>query len=247
MKDTLDGTPLSLIALHGVMSSPAELRGFADPLMAGFPLKDVRWIFPRGRRRPFTYWGGRPAIAWFDMRGRGWSRVDAVGIEEATRRVAAVIDAERRRGVPPGRIVLAGFSQGGALALHAGLRRPDAIGGIVAVSAALPDPDSIPLAGPSAPPVLLAHGVLDSVVPFHFGRHAERLLRSRGYRVEFRRYAIGHWVCPSELLDIADWLGRVVQPEAWSAPAPGKSSATAARPLAGDDYSDISSAVPRLT
>jgi len=197
---------ISLIALHGVMSSPAELERFAPALQAGFPIKDVRWIFPTASARALTLWGGRTAIAWYDVVERGWARMDEEGIEEAVRAVAAVVARERRRGVPAERIVLAGFSQGGALALHAGLCHSLAVGGIIALSAAVPLCAALPAARPTSPPVFLGNGVLDTVLPFYFGWRSDRLLRAKEYRVESRRYAAGHWITHGELADVAGWL-----------------------------------------
>jgi phospholipase/carboxylesterase len=209
------------------MSSPTELERFAPALRAGFPMKDVRWVFPTASARAVTLWGGRTAFAWYDVVERGWARMDEEGIEKAARAVAAVIEEERRRGVPSERIVLAGFSQGGALALHAGLCHSLAVGGIIALSAAVPLCGAVPAARPNSPPVFLAHGVVDTVLPFYYGWCSDRLLRAKGYRVQSRRYATGHWVTRGELADVARWLeGQVLsRPDAdTSAAGPGKST-----------------------
>jgi len=224
---TSAGSRMVMVALHGLVSSVAEVEFFLRPLIWGFPVKGVRWLVPKAPVRPVTLLGGQPARAWYDL--HKWDDPqckDEGGIEAAARAVEAMVEAERKSGVPAKKIVLAGFSQGGALALHAGLRLGNAIGGIVALSAALPFPEQIPDAGPSAPPVFLAHGLLDAVVPATWGADSARMLESKGYDVCWQGYPIGHSVSWQELGDVAAWLeSRVLGTERAAVTSAAKCSA----------------------
>jgi phospholipase/carboxylesterase len=203
-----------MIALHGLATSPADVERFSANANANrFPLRGVRWIFPKAPTRRITLLGGRSALAWYDIRAWDRSCMDEDGIEAACATVSDLISSQRKRGVPAQRIVLAGFSQGGVIALHAGLRLRGDIGGIVALSAALPFPQATPAAQPDSPPVFLGHGLLDTVVPFWMGLETARLLLSKGYRVHWRKYTIGHTLDERELSDIARWLDERVPSE----------------------------------
>jgi phospholipase/carboxylesterase len=196
-----------MVALHGLVTSLAEIEFFLRPLMLGFPLKGIRWRVPRAPLRPVTLLGGQPARAWYDLCDWDDQRCqDPAGLEAATRAVEQLVEDERRNGVRPEQIVLAGFSQGGALALHAGLRLGHSVGGIVALSTALPAPVEIPSARPDSPPVFMAHGLLDAVVPSSWSSDSARLLETRGYDVRCQGYPIGHTVSWQELGDVAAWL-----------------------------------------
>jgi phospholipase/carboxylesterase len=197
-----------MIALHGLVTSPAEVSFFLRPLMWGFPLKGVRWVVPKAPTRRVTLLGGQPALAWYDL--VNWDPLckDERGIDAAACVVSELVAAERKKGVPASRIFLAGFSQGGQLALHTGLQLGDSIGGVVALSAALPFPEQIPSAEKSAPPIFMAHGLLDSVVPSSWGSDSARLLEAKGYEVSWQGYPIGHTVSWQELGDVAAWLER---------------------------------------
>jgi len=201
---------LSMIALHGLADSTAEVDQFVSPLVEDFPTSGVHWVFPRAPRRPVTLFGGRQAHAWYDVLARDRSRMDEVGLERATSSLVSLVESERARGVPAHRIVLAGFSQGGALALHAGLRLAGSVGGIVALSSAVPLLDAIPPRVATSPPLFLAHGFFDRVIPFSLGHESKRLLVSKGYDVEWRTYPTGHTLRRRQLADVADWLERRV-------------------------------------
>jgi phospholipase/carboxylesterase len=213
--------PVSVIAVHGLADSAAEVDAFASYLVGAFPTAGVRWIFPRALARPVTFYGGRSALAWFDVYACNRSRVDENGIEEASACLARVIARERRDGVPAKRIVLAGFSQGGTLALHAGLQQAASIGGIIALSGALPFLERVPPPTTAPPPLFLAHGYFDTVVPYGLGRESKATLESRGYDVEWHGYPVGHWIMPRMLGDIANWLERrVLESPSHTSPRP---------------------------
>src|SRR5262245_22767761 len=209
-----------MIALHGVALSTAEVEQVVAPLRERFRLEQVRWVFPRAPWRRITLLGGRPALAWYDLLSWDRSRTDEIGLEHATRSLIEKIAAQSASGVAPARAVLAGFSQGGALALHAGLRLGRSLAGVVAVSSALPSLRDVPRSSPESPPFFLAHGWFDSVVPFSMGRHTMRALVRQGYRVDWHSYPIGHWISERCLTQLADWIERhVLRAEPARAPA----------------------------
>ncbi|MEO6264452.1 MAG: dienelactone hydrolase family protein, partial [Luteimonas sp.] len=139
------------------------------------------------------------------------NRADEQGVEESILQVEALIAREAARGVPAQRLILAGFSQGGAIALAAGLRRREPLAGLVALSTYLPMHDrAAQLLAPqaTAQPLFMAHGLQDPVVPFLAGEHSATLLRQLGFAVDWHRYPIAHAVCAEEIRDLGDWLGR---------------------------------------
>jgi phospholipase/carboxylesterase len=169
---------------------------------------DVRWLFPRAPRRPLTILGGRAAHAWYDILAYDRSVMDGAGIEAAADEVTRAVREERERCSPGSRVALVGFSQGGALALHAGLQLHGEVDAVVAFAGALPFPEKIPPAGPGAPRVFLGHGRLDRVVPHAFGYESYEILKALGYDVEWRSYWCGHVLPPRTLRHVARWLRR---------------------------------------
>jgi phospholipase/carboxylesterase len=152
--------------------------------------------------------------AWYDVQDEGGvRREDARGVRESQAHVEGLIRREGRRGIPPARIVLAGFSQGGAVALQTGLRYPERLAGILALSTFLPLPDTLGAEAHPANrdvPVLMAHGTADALIPLSRGRDARDRLRALGYRVDWRQYPIPHAVSDAEIADIAAWLRGVL-------------------------------------
>jgi phospholipase/carboxylesterase len=139
-------------------------------------------------------------------------REDEAGIRESARRVQDLIAAEAARGVAPARLVLAGFSQGGAMALHVGLRHAAPLGGLVALSAYLPLVRTVPAeASPASrgTPVFFAHGTNDALIPVARARESRNVLVGLGCPVEYREYPIGHTVSDPEIRDLAAWLARL--------------------------------------
>jgi phospholipase/carboxylesterase len=151
--------------------------------------------------------------AWYDVRQEaGVRQEDPAGVRASRESIEALIARERGRGVTPDRIVLAGFSQGGAMALHAGLRHAARLAGIMALSCSLPLADS--LAAEASPtnrdvPIFMAHGTEDPLIPLARGARARDLLRQQGYRLDWHEYPMPHAVCPEEIRDLSAWLLRV--------------------------------------
>src|SRR5262249_43818161 len=155
-------------ALHGVAWSGDEIERLSAcvPERIQLPSREVRWVFPRAEERALSMFGGRSALAWYDILANDRSRLDHAGIEQSSQRIQDLVRAERALMPAEGAIVLVGYSQGGALALHVGLQLGGAVQGIAAVAAALPYPERIPEAAASAPRVFLGHGRFDRLVPY---------------------------------------------------------------------------------
>lgn len=210
---------LSVIALHGIALRDDEIEQTVGPVLryAGSP--DIRWLFPRAPRRNVTIMGECSARAWFDTSTYDRTLMDEAGIEEATETLCAAVRTERDRDPLRRRVVLMGFSQGGALALNAGLRLQGEVDGIIALATALPFPDRLGPATPQSPPVFFGHGFLDPCVPYQLGRESQRLMAAKRYQTEWHTYAYGHSTGRRQLRDVSDWLHRHFLV---AAPAPAK-------------------------
>ncbi len=204
-----------MILLHGLGADGHDF----EPLAAELGLLEspaVRWVFPHAPIRPVTINGGTRMRAWYDILGLDRRSVqDEAGIRESARNVWALVARERERRIAADRIVLAGFSQGGAIALFAGLRSPERLAGILALSTYVPLAESLDAeAHPAnaAVPIFMAHGTFDPLVPLSLGEGSRELLAARGYDVDWHAYPMPHRVCPEEVADIRRWLVRVLPP-----------------------------------
>jgi phospholipase/carboxylesterase len=204
----------SVVWLHGLGADGHDFVPVVPELHLPATLP-LRFVFPHAPVRPVTINGGALMRAWYDVRDDGGvRREDAAGVRESGRRVEALIGLEKRRGIPASRIVLAGFSQGGAMALHTGLRHPERLGGIVALSTFLPLPDT--LAAETSEPnrdvaIFMAHGTEDALIPLGRGRRSRDRLHELGYRVAWHEYPMPHAVCAEEISDLAAWLREVLE------------------------------------
>jgi len=201
----------AIIWLHGLGADGHDFEPVAPHVLwRGAPA--IRFVFPHAPERPVTINGGMRMRAWYDILAISLDRnQDTAGIEQSCSQVAALMEREQRRGIAPHRVVLAGFSQGGAIALQLGLRYPHRLAGIIALSTYLIDSRQSPAPSHTVNqglPVFMAHGSMDPVVPFGMGESAARVLQSWGYTVEWRSYPMMHAVCPEEIGDIAGWLQR---------------------------------------
>lgn len=201
----------SVILLHGLGADGHDFAPIVPELGLG---GKVRFVFPHAPHRPVTINGGYVMRAWYDLTGTSFdAHEDEAGIRASSQQVEALIAREVERGVPAARIVLAGFSQGGAIALHAGLRHAQALAGILALSTYLPLRARLAAEASAAGrevPILMCHGTEDPVVPLALGEGSARLLSEAGYPVEWRTYPMPHSVCPEEIADIAGWLAGVL-------------------------------------
>ena len=207
--DTGPDPQTTVIVLHGLGADGHDF----EPVCQELDLRDlgaVRFILPHAPEQPVTINGGYVMRAWYDIRQVDLQRQeDAAGVRASGAAIAALIDAERARGVAAGRIVLMGFSQGCAMALFTGLRYPERLGGIVALSGYQPLADSLEAERSDAnrlAPVFMAHGRLDPVVVPARGEAARDQLRALGQAVEWRDYRMEHSVSPEELRDLNAWL-----------------------------------------
>ena len=174
----------------------------------------VRFVFPHAPMRPVTINGGYVMRAWYDIRDDGGTRrEDPAGVRASQTAIEALVTRERGRGIPASAIVLAGFSQGGAMALHTGLRHPERLAGVMALSCSLPLADTLAAEAAAANrdvPIFMAHGTLDQMIPKARAQRAHDTLAGLSYEVEWHEYPMPHSVCMEEVADIAAWLGRVL-------------------------------------
>jgi phospholipase/carboxylesterase len=198
-----------LIWLHGLGADGHDF----EPLIPELRLVEefgVRVILPHAPPRPVTINGGMVMRAWYDVVSPDFGRAeDAAGIRQSERQLLALIAREVANGVPEERMVLAGFSQGGAMVLHTGVRYPRPLAGILALSCYLP------LAGllarehseaSLAVPIMMAHGVADPLIPLSLAEQSRDRLRHAGYTVDWHGYPMPHAVYPQEIRDLREWL-----------------------------------------
>jgi phospholipase/carboxylesterase len=200
----------SVIWLHGLGADGHDFEPIVPALSwPGAPA--IRYVFPHAPVRPVTINGGMPMRAWYDIRELGGRAQDQAGIAHSVAQVSRLLEREQSRGIDARRIVLAGFSQGGAIALQLALRHPQRLAGVMGLSTYLLDAGRLDLE--AAPenrdlPVFIAHGTMDPVVPFSLGESAANALRRMGYPVDWKTYPMPHSVSPDEVSDITGWLRR---------------------------------------
>ena len=206
-------TEASIIWLHGLGADGHDFEPILPELGAAITER-TRFVFPHAPMRPVTINGGYVMRAWYDVIDADIARrADAAGVHESEKILCGYIDAEVASGIRPERIVVAGFSQGGAIALHGGLRYPQRIAGVLGLSCYLPLPAAIAqgLAPTNAmTPIFMAHGSEDPVIPVQAGTQSRDFLKSLDYDVEWHTYPIQHAVCLEEIADIDRWLLRVL-------------------------------------
>src|SRR5262245_6396447 len=203
----------SVIWLHGLGADGHDF----EPIVPELDLpreQSIRFIFPHAPIRPVTLNNGMRMRAWYDLYDlEEHGRADEAGLRASAAAIEALIALEVERGTPSERIVLAGFSQGGALALHTALRHGARLAGIVALSAYLPLRSKVAAernAANASTPVFIAHGRLDPVLPFAAGEGARDELIQLGYPVTWKAYQMPHSVCAEEVVDISAFLRRVL-------------------------------------
>ena len=202
----------AVIWLHGLGADGHDFEPIVPEL--GLPGSlPVRFVFPDAPLRPVTINMGMRMRAWYDILQMGGGAEDEAGIRESQALLEELIARETARGIPHGRIVLAGFSQGGAIALQAALRHPERLAGILALSTYLPLERKLEEERHAANrdlPIFMAHGEYDDMIPMDRAVRSRDALRSLGYAVEWREYPMPHSVCPEEIADIAAFLLRIL-------------------------------------
>jgi phospholipase/carboxylesterase len=198
-----------VIWLHGLGDSG---DGFA-PIVPQLNLPaelGIRFVFPHAPIQPVTINNGMPMRAWYDIKSLELhQRADAKGVKESATTVNRLIQMELDKGIKASRIVLAGFSQGGVIAYHAGLRFPQSLAGILALSTYMSESDKLAQEGHEAnkaTPILVNHGNLDPVVPMELGKQAFDTLQNNSYNATWQTYPMQHSVCQEQIAHISQWL-----------------------------------------
>ena len=204
---------LAVLWLHGLGADGHDFEPIVPELGLRLP---VRFVFPHAPVRPVTINGGMQMRAWYDILGFDRrAKEDAAGIRASAAAVAELVDREIERGMPPDRIVLAGFSQGGAVALHTALRDPRPLAGVLALSTYLPLAATLASERSAANaniPLFMAHGTDDPVLPLSLADSSRRALEALGYAVDWHEYPMGHSVCMEEVSAIGAWLAGLAAP-----------------------------------
>ncbi len=200
----------AVIWLHGLGADGHDFEPIVPELVdRAWPA--LRFVFPNAPMRPITINGGMSMRAWYDISGQEIAqRQDEVGIRASIGLLDELIAREVTRGVPSQNILLAGFSQGGAIVLSGGIRHAQRLGGIIALSTYLPmaeKTDAEMSAANRATPVFMAHGNLDPTISHALGEMSREYLLKRGYHVEWHSYPMAHQVCAPEIADLKHWIG----------------------------------------
>ncbi len=201
----------SIIWLHGLGADGSDFA----PLVPQLSLPEslgIRFIFPNAPSIPVSINNGFVMPAWYDIKEMDIDRhVDEEQLRQSATGVHALIDREIERGVDSSRIIVAGFSQGGAVSFEAGLTYSKPLAGIMALSTYFATADSIKV-NPihEGMPILICHGSMDPVVPEALGKKSEATLQGLGFAPEYRSYPMEHSLCPQQVVDISDWMGRAL-------------------------------------
>jgi phospholipase/carboxylesterase len=211
--ETNDNPEIAIIWMHGLGADGNDFVPMVRELdLAGLP--GIRFIFPHAKTMPVTINNGYVMRSWYDISGLELTRrEDENGLRASQQDVEAFIAREKARGIPASRIVLAGFSQGCAMAIQTGLRQPEKLAGLLCLSGYVPLSAKLATerteAGKSTP-IFMAHGRYDNVVPFNRAEASRDLLVSLGYALEWHEYAMQHSLCLEEVQDISAWLKKVL-------------------------------------
>ena len=203
----------SIIWLHGLGADGNDFAPIVPEL--DLPKIAIRFVFPHAPVQSVTINAGMRMRAWYDITDGAIRREDERGVRASQALIETLIGREKERGTKAERLVLAGFSQGGAIALQTGLRHPERIAGIMALSTYVPIAEHLPAEASAANrklPIFMAHGSFDPVIPLARAEESRKLLQSLGYALEWREYSMPHSVCPEELADIGAWLKKILGP-----------------------------------
>ncbi len=205
-----------IIWLHGLGADGHDF----EPIVPQLNLPEalgMRFIFPHAPVRPVTLNQGYPMPAWYDIIDlTPEGREDAAGLDSSGKSISDIIHQQIAQGIESSNIILAGFSQGAALALYTGLRYPLALGGIIALSGYLPQAQSLKqeaCEANSSIPIFMAHGNMDPVVNIEFGQDSAKRLEHLGYPVSWKTYPMEHCLCAEQLKDLREWLVKVPAPQ----------------------------------
>ena len=203
----------TILWLHGLGADGNDFVPIIDELELP-PASRIRFIFPHAPMRPVSINNGFVMRAWYDVLNLNFGALeDEAGLRDSQRAIEALLKREQQRGIAAERIILAGFSQGGAMALQTGLRYPEKLAGIMALSCYLPLQRTLATEAHHAnfpTSIFMAHGTQDSIVPMALAITSKRQLLESDYAVEWHEYSMAHAVCAEELADISAWLKRVL-------------------------------------
>lgn len=201
----------AVIWLHGLGASGHDFEPVVPQLGLANDMA-VRFVFPHAPNIPVTINGGMVMPAWYDILEMSLERkVDIAQIERSAQQIRDLIQREIERGVEPKNIVIAGFSQGGAVAYHVALGYPQRLAGLMTLSTYLATNDSLSYSDINKNlPILIEHGTHDPVVPVVLGQQAQQLLTDKGYEVEYNTYPMAHQVCMPQIQNIGKWLNKVL-------------------------------------
>ncbi len=203
----------TILWMHGLGADGNDFVPIIDELELP-PDSRIRFVFPHAPMRPVSINNGFVMRAWYDVLNLNFSQPeDETGLRDSQRAIEALLEREQQRGITPERIVLAGFSQGGAMALQTGLRYPEKLAGIMALSCYLPLQQTLTAEAHranSATSIFMAHGSRDPVIPMTLAAASRRQLLESGYTVEWHEYPMAHAVCMEEMADISAWLRQVL-------------------------------------
>ena len=201
----------AVIWLHGLGASGHDFEPVVPQLGLDADMA-VRFIFPHAPNRPVTINGGMVMPAWYDILEMSLERkVDVNQIEESAQQIEDLMAREVERGVKPEHIVIAGFSQGGAVAYHVALGYRERLAGLMTLSTYLATNDNISYSDANKDmPILIEHGTHDPVVPAILGEQAKQLLSEKGYNVAYHTYPMAHQVCMPQIQNIGKWLNKVL-------------------------------------
>ncbi len=209
--ETAANPQASVIWLHGLGADGNDFAAIVPEL--DLPPVAIRFIFPHAPMQPVTINGGMVMRAWYDITNSTLRREDEQGVRASQTAIENLIAREKTRGSPASRIILAGFSQGGAIALHTGLRHPERLAGIMALSTYVPMADLLPAESTMINrdiPIFMAHGSADPVIPIERAQRSKAVLEQLGYGVEWHDYPMPHSVCAEEITDISTWLQQII-------------------------------------
>ncbi|PYM89904.1 MAG: carboxylesterase [Candidatus Rokuibacteriota bacterium] len=211
--ETAPSPRAAVIWMHGLGADGHDFAGIEREVTP--PGAAVRYVYPHAPMMPVTINNGYVMRAWYDVFGvAGERREDEAGVRASQERIERLIAREKARGIPARAIVLAGFSQGGAMALHTGLRHPERLAGVMALSCFLPVARAVATEASTANrdvSLFIAHGIADDLIPVARARAARDTLLGLGYEVEWHEYPMAHSLCPQEIEDIAAWLQRTLE------------------------------------
>lgn len=212
---TGDHPEASVIWLHGLGADGSDFLPIVEEILAHVTLPQTRFVFPHAAAQAVTVNNGYVMPSWYDIVGlNAQSREDEPGIRESVRYLDTLIERERELGIAANRIVLAGFSQGGNVALNCALRYPQRLAGALILSSYLGLRDKLASEASAANrdlPIFMAHGTQDDIVPPDWAAGARDVLKDMGYPLAWHAYPMPHSVCEAEIADIGTWLGQVLR------------------------------------